>query len=199
MLILTQQLRRNGKLMENQNDSIEETKETQSQDQMNNMMSDSLDGFKRIRNGEIVHGKIVKADEEGYLVDINYKMEGFLPATEDSLLGINQEKVNHSLEVDDEIDVYVVQVDEKNGQIHLSREKARYILIWDQLINAYKNKKPGTIVDILKDKCIVKTGKGLIGICTLQAPNRKPLPFNEYINGKPMCIDEVFEDFLEDG
>ncbi len=65
--------------------------------------------------------------------------------------------------------------------------------------NAYKDKKPGTIVDILKDKCIVKTGKGLIGICTLQAPNRKPLPFNEYINGKPMCIDEVFEDFLEDG
>lgn len=64
--------------------------------------------------------------------------------------------------------------------------------------NSYEDKKPGTIVDILKDKCIVKTGKGLIGICTLQAPNRKPLPFKEYINGKPMYIGEVFEDISED-
>lgn len=142
--------------MDNKNDSIEEKKETQNQAQMNIMINDSLNDFKRIRNGEIIHGKIVKVDEEGYLVDINYKMEGFLPATENSLLSINQEKVSHSLEIDDEIDVYVVQVDEKNGQIHLSREKARYILLWDQLINAYKNKKP------IQGEVIEKNPNGLI-------------------------------------
>lgn len=63
----------------------------------------------------------------------------------------------------------------------------------------YNDVKPGTVVDIEKDKCIVKTGKGLIGVCMLQAPNRKPLTFREYINGKPICIGDVFEEVSENG
>ncbi|MDD3656924.1 MAG: S1 RNA-binding domain-containing protein [Atribacterota bacterium] len=142
--------------MEKQNDIAEEKKESQSQEQMDLMMNDSLNGFKQIRKGGIIRGKVVKVDEEGYLVDIKYKMEGFLPATEDSLLRVGHDKVNHTLEVDDEIDVYVVQVDEKNGQIYLSRERARYILLWDQLINAYKTKKP------IQGEVIEKNPNGLI-------------------------------------
>ncbi len=57
--------------------------------------------------------------------------------------------------------------------------------------------KPGTIVEIKKDKCIVKTGKGLLGICTLQIPNKKPLSFREFINGKPIYVNDVFEEVLE--
>jgi small subunit ribosomal protein S1 len=148
--------------MKNKNDTSEEKQqkeekqETQNQDQMNEMMNDSLDGFKKIRSGEITRGKVVKVDDEGYLVDINYKMEGFLPATEDSLFSSSQDKVNHSLEVDDEIDVYIIQVDEKNGQIHLSREKARYILLWDQLYSAYKSNKP------IEGEVVEKNANGLI-------------------------------------
>ena len=148
--------------MENQNDAIEEKQdteekqETQDPNQMNAMMNDSLDGFKRIRKGEIARGKVVKVDEEGYLVDINYKMEGFLPATEDSLFSSGQDKVNHSLEVDDEIDVYIMQVDEKHGQIHLSRERARNIMLWDKLYNAYKNKTP------IEGEVVEKNANGLI-------------------------------------
>lgn len=63
----------------------------------------------------------------------------------------------------------------------------------------YNGVKPGTVVNILKDKCIVKTGKGLIGICVLQAPNRKPLNFREYVNGKPINIGDIFEDASENG
>jgi small subunit ribosomal protein S1 len=142
--------------MEKQNDTTDEKKETESQDQMDMMLHDSLDGFKPIRKGEIIRGKIVKADEEGYLVDIKYKMEGFLPATEDSLLRLGQDKVNHTLELDDEIDAYVEQVDEKNGIIYLSRERARYIMLWDQLVNAYKTKRP------LQGEVIEKNTSGLI-------------------------------------
>jgi small subunit ribosomal protein S1 len=142
--------------MEKQNSIAEEKKEKESQEQMDTMLHDSLDGFKQIRKGEIIRGKIVKADEEGYLVDIKYKMEGFLPATEDSLLRLGQDKVNHTLELDDEIDVYVERIDEKNGLIYLSRERARYIVLWDQLINAYKTKKP------LQGEVIEKNPNGLI-------------------------------------
>lgn len=152
----------NSSLMENQNEIKEEkqlsnqTEETQEESSMNDLMNDSLDGFKKIRRGEIIKGKIVKVDDDGYLVDINYKMEGFLPVTEDSLFGSNQNKVNHTLEIDDEIDVFIVQVDEKNSQINLSREKARYILLWDQLINAFKSNKT------VEGEVIEKNSNGLI-------------------------------------
>jgi len=148
--------------MENQNDVMEgknkkeEQQETQDPVRMNELMNDSLDGFKKIRKGEIIRGKVVKVDDEGYLVDINYKMEGFLPAIEDSLFSSSQDKVNHSLEVDDEIDVYILQVDEKHGQIHLSRERARYIMLWDHLYNSYKNNKP------IEGEVVEKNSNGLI-------------------------------------
>ncbi len=142
--------------MEKQNGMEEEKKVTESQNQMDMMMQDSLDDFKQIKKGEIIRGKVVKVDEEGYLVDIKYKMEGFLPASEDSLLREGQDKVNHTLELDDVIDVYVEQVDEKNGLIHLSRERARYLILWDQLINAYKSKKP------LQGEVVEKNASGLM-------------------------------------
>ena len=84
-------------------------------------------------------------------------MEGFLPAIEDSLLRLGQQdKVNHTLELDDEIDVYVEHIDERNGLIYLSRERARYVVLWDQLINAYKTKKS------LQGEVIEKNPNGLI-------------------------------------
>jgi len=62
--------------------------------------------------------------------------------------------------------------------------------------NIYNSEKPGTILEIKKDKCLVNTGKGVIGICMLQAPNRKPLPFNEYIKGNHLQVGELFEDIV---
>lgn len=148
--------------MEKQNDTpeTEEKRETQSPEQLDLMINDSLKDFKQIRSGEIVRGKIIKVDEDGYHVDINYKMEGFLPAEEDSLLGKNQNRVHHTLEIDDEIDVFIIHVDEKNGQIHLSRERARYILLWDQLINAYKSRKPiqGEVIEKISNGLMVDLG-----------------------------------------
>jgi small subunit ribosomal protein S1 len=179
--------------MENKNDAIEEkqemqeTKETQDQNQMNDLMNDSLDGFKKIRRGEIAKGKVVKVDDEGYLVDINYKMEGFLPASEESLFTTGQDKVNHSLEIDDEIDVYILKVDEKNSQILLSRERARYILLWDQLINAYKSNKPiqGEVVEKNSNGLIVDLGvKAFVPLSHVEQQFIEEKDLDKYIGKK---------------
>ena len=142
--------------MEKQNDTLEERKENQSPEQMDTMLNDSLKDFKQIRSGEVVPGRIIKVEEDGYHIDINYKMEGFLPTEEDSLLGKSHHRVHHTLEIDDEIDVYVIRIDEKNGQIHLSRERARHITLWDQLFNAFKNKKS------IEGEVIEKNSNGLM-------------------------------------
>lgn len=150
----------NKKEVTEEKNAMQETSDLQDQAQMDDLMNDSLDGFKKIRRGEVIKGKVVKADDEGYLIDINYKMEGFLPATEESNFGPDRNKVNHTLEIDDEIDVYIVRVDEKNSQIQLSRERARHILMWDQLINAYKNKQKieGEVVEKMSNGLIVDLG-----------------------------------------
>ncbi len=57
---------------------------------------------------------------------------------------------------------------------------------------------PGTVIEITRDFGVVKTGKGLLGICILQSPGRKPLPFFEYIKGKPIRVGDRFE-VAEDG
>lgn len=67
------------------------------------------------------------------------------------------------------------------------------IILSKELTNDYSHTEPGTVVDVCKEYGVIKTGNGLIGICVLQAPGRKPLPFSEYIKGKPIKIGEKFE------
>ena len=46
--------------------------EKNSKEEMNEMINQSLEKFKKIKRGDIVKGQIMKVDEDGYLVDIKY-------------------------------------------------------------------------------------------------------------------------------
>ncbi|MCX8065628.1 MAG: methionyl-tRNA formyltransferase [Candidatus Hydrogenedentes bacterium] len=67
------------------------------------------------------------------------------------------------------------------------------ILVTENSNEALNIVEPGTIVEVCKEYGVVKTGSGLIGVCVLQSPGRKPLPFSEYIKGKPIRVGEKFE------
>ena len=54
-----------------------ENAENNSKEEMNEMINQSLEKFKKIKRGDIIKGQIMKVDEDGYLVDIKYKMEGY--------------------------------------------------------------------------------------------------------------------------
>ncbi len=62
----------------------------------------------------------------------------------------------------------------------------------------YDSLPAGTVIEISREYGVLKTGKGLLGICILQSPGRKPLPFFEYVKGKPIRIGDKFE-VAEDG
>jgi len=91
---------------------VEET-EKSSKEEMNEMINQSLEKFKKIKRGDIIKGQIMKVDEDGYLVDIQYKMEGHLPKNEKSLFSEKEETITHTLEIGDEVYLYVTNVDEK--------------------------------------------------------------------------------------
>ncbi len=79
--------------------------------------------------GKIVEGKIVDKRQDGALVDIGYKSEGFVPASE--FLKFNE------AEVGDKIDVYLEEIENRQNMPTLSLEKAYSIKAWNRITTEY--------------------------------------------------------------
>jgi len=131
-------------------------KEKQPTGEMDEMFNQSLEEFKKIQRGEIIKGKIVKVNEDGYFLDIKYKMEGFLPKNEESLLSKETKTITNALEVGEEVYVFINSIDEKNGKVILSRERARYLQLWEKLNELYRKKEK------INAEVIGKNSNGLI-------------------------------------
>ncbi len=92
--------------------------------------------FKLVAPGDIVTGTVVSVVSDGsVLVDIGYKSEGLIPAGE---LTDTEETLNEG----DTVNVYVERVDTKDdGNVILSKKKADTELMWNDLRDAWENKK----------------------------------------------------------
>lgn len=83
-----------------------------------------------VREGEIVKGKIVSLTGDEVLVDIGCKSEGVIPIREFS----NPDE----LEVGQEVEVLLEKLEDVDGNIVISKEKANFLLKWDEIKNAYE-------------------------------------------------------------
>ncbi len=100
----------------------------------------------RFAQGEIVKGKIIEVRPKEMLVDIGYKSEGVIPAIE--FMDAKAVKVG------DEIDVLIEKLENKEGTVVLSHEKAEFKKNWDKILTICN--EGGRIVG--KVKSIVKGG-----------------------------------------
>ena len=90
--------------------------------------------FRQVREGAILAGRVVSVKQDGVIVDIGYKSEGFIPAEEflpEELL---------ALKAGDVIDVFVVDIQDSEGIVKLSKEKASKIRAWDVLESALQKR-----------------------------------------------------------
>ncbi|GAG61853.1 unnamed protein product, partial [marine sediment metagenome] len=164
-----------------------EKAEKNSKEEMNEMINQSLEKFKKIKRGDIVKGQIMKVDEDGYLVDIKYKMEGHLPKTEKSLFSKEEGTITHTLEIGDEVYLYVVNVDEKNGNIILSKEQAKYFQLWEKLNEIYRKKEKinAEVIEKSSDGLIVNVGvKGFVPKSQIETKFIKNEDLDKYIGKK---------------
>jgi small subunit ribosomal protein S1 len=92
--------------------------------------------FKQIKEGDIVKGRIVRIGVKDVLVDVGYKSEGIVAREE--FTGSQDLELNH------EVEVYVDSVEDDNGMIVLSRDKARRLHGWDKINQGFKE---GDLVD----------------------------------------------------
>ncbi|OEU69233.1 MAG: 30S ribosomal protein S1 [Desulfovibrio sp. S3730MH75] len=84
--------------------------------------------FGNLDEGSIVLGEVVKVDKDFVLIDVNFKSEGQIAASE--FLDVDGEM---TVEVGDKVDVYVSNKNENEGTIHLSRDKAKRMQLFDKL------------------------------------------------------------------
>ena len=161
--------------------------EKNSKEEMSEMINQSLEKFKKIKRGDIVKGQIMKVDEDGYLVDIKYKMEGHLPKIEKSLFSKEEETITHTLEIGDEVYLYITNVDEKNGNIALSRERAKYFQLWEKLNEIYRKKEKinAEVIEKNSNGLIVNIGlKGFVPKSQIETKFIKDEYLDKYIGKK---------------
>lgn len=92
--------------------------------------------FHSIEEGAILRGRILALKQDGVIVDIGYKSEGFIPIEE-----FSEEELN-TLELGTNIEVYIEDIKDSEGIITLSRERAATIKVWETLENALHDGSP---------------------------------------------------------
>jgi len=96
--------------------------------------------------GQIVKGTVIEVRPKEVLVDIGYKSEGVIPANEFDDI--------KSVKLGDEIDVLIEKLEDKEGMVILSKEKAEFKKNWDKILTICN--EGGTITG--KVKAAVKGG-----------------------------------------
>lgn len=103
--------------------------------------------FKPINEHEIVGARISSLSGTSVVVDIGFKSDGLIPVSEFK---------DADVKAGDRIEVYIVEKEDKKGQLVLSRRKAQILRGWENIVNAFAE---GTVVE---GKVVSKTKGGLI-------------------------------------
>src|ERR671915_359894 len=108
--------------------------------------------------GDVVTGKVVRIDKDEVLVDIGYKSEGVIPSNELSI----RKSVDASEEVElgEMVDALVMQKEDQDGRLILSKKRARFEKAWKRIEAAAVNGEhvEGTVIEVVKGGLILDLG-----------------------------------------
>jgi len=107
------------------------------------------------RVGDVVTGTVVEVQSDYVLVDINYKSEGLIPINEFRMVdGVRQVKAG------DQVEVLIDRIENENGMIALSKDKADMLRAWTDISKAAENEEiiEGTVVAKVKGGLSVDIG-----------------------------------------
>ena len=87
----------------------------------------------KVSEHQVVEGTVISADKKEVVVNIGYKSDGIIPASEF--------RYNPDLKVGDVVEVYVENAEDKKGQLILSHKKARLSKSWERVNAALENEE----------------------------------------------------------
>ena len=108
-------------------------KEEVNNEQVKKMTEQYEQTFKSFTEQEVIEGTIVSISDREAVVNIGFKSDGVIPASE--------LRYNPDFKVGDKIEVYVESQEDSNGQLLLSHKKARILKSWERVNQAYENQE----------------------------------------------------------
>ncbi len=110
------------------------------------------------KEGEIVDGVIVKIDRDEVLLDIGYKSEGVIPAKELSIR--HDVDPNEVVKVGEHVEALVLQKEDKEGRLILSKKRAQYERAWGRIEEVMQSGGTikGPVIEVVKGGLILDIG-----------------------------------------
>jgi small subunit ribosomal protein S1 len=105
--------------------------------------------FVAITDGELIKGTVVGLTKTDVVLNIGFKSDG--------LISFNEFRDLPSLNVGDEVEVMVVEKEDRQGHLHLSRRQARITRAWEKIVEVHKTGEivTGTVTSKTKGGLIV--------------------------------------------
>ncbi|MBT7550441.1 MAG: 30S ribosomal protein S1 [Gemmatimonadetes bacterium] len=112
------------------NVSIEELEKSEyDEDQVNEFMALYEESISGIKEGQIVKGTVVSIGPSEVMVDIGFKSEG--------AVSIKEFSDPSAIEINQEVEVFLENVEDQEGQVVLSKQKADFMRVWDSIKDAH--------------------------------------------------------------
>jgi len=111
-----------------------------------------------VDDGQLVTGTVVKVDRDEVLLDIGYKSEGIIPAKELSIR--NDVDPSEIVSLGDEIEALVLQKEDKDGRLVLSKKRAQYERAWGSIEKVKEDDGvvSGLVIEVVKGGLIIDIG-----------------------------------------
>ena len=119
---------------------------------INAELSDLIDSkFREFKEGSIVNGTIIDIRPQVVLVDIGYKSEGAIPVSEFE---------DEEFEVGDVVEVLLMKLENDDGMVVLSKEKAAHRQNWEKIVAVYEDGGlvKGKVKSVVKGGLMVNVG-----------------------------------------
>ena len=114
--------------------------------------------IKYFNDGDLVSGTVVKVDRDEVLLDIGYKTEGVILSRELSIK--HDVDPDAEVKVGDEIEALVLQKEDKEGRLLLSKKRAQYERAWGDIekVKQEDGVVTGTVIEVVKGGLIIDIG-----------------------------------------
>jgi small subunit ribosomal protein S1 len=110
--------------------------------------------LKSFKSGTVVRGRVLQVRSGVVMLDLGYKSDGIIPADQ-----FTEEELQ-ALKPGDELEVLLEAAEDANGNLMLSREKAKKLQVWDDINKAYQTGEPvkGRVLTAIKGGLTVDIG-----------------------------------------
>ena len=129
-----------------QQDLIEEKE--YSEEEFGNFRRLYEDTLSEINEGQLVVGKVLAINAKEVAVDIGFKSEGVIP--------IDEFTEPDKLQIGDDIEVFLDNVEDQDGQLVLSKKKADFMRVWERVLAAYQKS------ELIRGRCTRRIKGGIV-------------------------------------